>query len=146
MSESAMSGLIASELLKSEFPSLPGRHFISQAATEWLRSMVKPGLPRLVLFLNVVSVLPRKTRPEQSIMSGYIENCKLHDNEPDAVVEVLEEKAPDFFDGMPAKEVTLANKKAMVGKILNSHINLGVSKYGKPALRKGGDEGLLSSL
>ncbi len=124
----------------AEYEPLPGRNFVSQAVVDWLRSKTESGVTRLVLFLNVVSIVKRPTELKQSIVDGYLVNCKLHDKEPELIVHALQEKTSDFFHGMPNRgTIAMTSKKAMVGQIMQSYINLGLPKYGKPGLRNDND-------
>lgn len=64
---------------------------------------------------------------------------KFHDREPDAVLEIIEEKDPKFFDTFPRKKgtkLTTAFKKAAIGEAARAFYRHGMAAYGKPKLRK----------
>jgi hypothetical protein len=128
------------------FQPLGGREEFSFRKEEWLRSEVRPGLTRSGALAAVISRLARPTKPEQTIWDGCYRNCKLHDKEPAAVVQALENQWPHFFDGFPVKgdqvsfNLSDAQKRAFIGEWCKIVINQGRGGYGKPELRKGPEE------
>lgn len=118
---------------------LSGREFFSLEKDKFLKKELRKDRTRCNGIANVVSALPRPTKPEQTIWDGYYINAKLHDREPEAVVEELERRWPDFFDGFPTKNkqpATIAQKKEFIGEWCRVYIKQGLRQYGKPKLRK----------
>lgn len=112
------------------------REFLSPLKDAWLRTELREGLTRCAAIANVMTSTPRPTNKAQTIWDSVWINNKLHDREPQAVVDALEKRWSNFFDDFPARRsVTDKVKREFVGEWARAHINYGLRQFGKPALR-----------
>jgi len=96
--------------------------------------------PKVALLVYVASTTPRPTDPTESILNGYVRLEKLHDHEPQALVDGILRLDPNFFDefpnnGFPESAPHQLKMRAAVGEALRSFIRLGLPTYDQPGLR-----------
>lgn len=99
--------------------------------------------PNIAVFHHAMSTTPRPSSPDDSVAFGYMELAKFHDREPEAIVTAIEAIDPAWFDDYPRKPGTKLDdrfKRAVVGELARTFYKYGLSAYGKPGLRKNGEE------
>lgn len=98
-----------------------------------------PKQPRMAVFQYSMNASFRPTAPNETIAYGYVQNNKLHDKEPEIIVQVIEALDPNFFDNYPRRPNTkydLAFKKSIISDAARAFYRHGLAAYGKPKLRK----------
>ncbi len=97
---------------------------------------------RLAVFHYAMNSTVRPTDPSQTIAYGYVQGNKLHDREPELLVQVILAQDPNFFDSYPRKPgapVTMDLMKTAVSDAARAFYRHGMPAYGKPGLRVGGN-------
>ena len=151
----------------SEFQPLPGRQLLSAAKLSWWNTPWKngpiPAVPRWMLLLSVMAKTPCAASPQASVLLKYLQRDKFHDEEPQAIVEQILERDPNFFWDFPMRNNLYADTfgeaasdkpkpdwfkdsneavrkilkwmRATVGEAAIHFAKAGQAGYGKPALR-----------
>lgn len=111
-------------LLARNKPGVPG-NFWEQPWPE------EPDTTRGELLLSVMCQTMRPSAPSESICDGYQRLQKLHDREPQVLVEAIKAIDPQFFD--PLIEKHLRSQMGIGARLL---LRNGKPAYAKPLLRK----------
>jgi len=100
----------------------------------WSTPTVVDGLtnPKIGVLLNLMSRIPRPTRPGESLFSGYLRLAKFHDHEPELLVGALLALDPQFFDTYPTRNMRpldRAGMKFVLGEACTAFLRQGVPGY-----------------
>jgi hypothetical protein len=121
-------------------PAVPTEERRKHYASAWTKRGIKQ--PWIAVFHYAMNSTPRPSAPNETIAFGYMNLNKFHDREPEAVMKVIEEIDPNWFDNIPRKPTTTldaAFKRAALGELARIFYRYGLSAYGKPNLRKQAD-------
>lgn len=100
--------------------------------------------PRVAVCQYAMNATPRRTRPDETLAYGYMDmnHNRFHDREPEAILRVIEELDPEFFDTYPRNRGTASAdrfKRMVVGEAAREFCRQGRAAYGIPGLRSDSD-------
>lgn len=113
-----------------------------QFCTGLCGSKILPGMTRKTLLDNVLTSTTRPTNSVQMIADQALLAEKLHDKEPELIVNEIEKRCPNFFSSLPRRYKpdspdqsgpSIAQKKQFLCNYLRHYYHQGHRKYEKPS-------------
>lgn len=122
--------------IKSSHSFSPVKRRWWNAAVDWKFNSGAVSIPRAGVLQSVMWNTPRPTNKNERIGFGCYVNMKLHDREPEFLVEQILNQDPEFFTSYPRRRNSEVQPKSIISEFVHFVYNLGEARYGKPRLTK----------